>query len=687
MSILDSLFQRRGNARELKNYDPYVEQINAYEPALEQLSDADLKTRSETLLHKVRSETPERQSAVLEEILPEAFALVREASKRTLGQRHFDVQLKGGMVIHRGKIVEMKTGEGKTLVATLPSYLNGLTGRGVHIVTVNDYLARRDAVWMGQIHHALGLTIGCITQEEAYVYDPSFIKKSDGNTEGEADQERDETGSFRVVHEYLRPVPRSQAYAADITYGTNNIFGFDYLRDNLAHSREQLVQRDYYFAIIDEIDSILIDEARTPLIISSADEESSELYLKFSHIAPQLTEGVDYNVDEKQRAVSLSDKGIDAAERLIGVKNLYSGAHIDLVYHLEQALRAKVLFHKDKDYIVKDDKVVIVDEFTGRLMPDRRYSEGLHQALEAKEGVKIKEESRTLATITFQNLFRKYPKLSGMTGTAATSREEFGSVYGLDVIELPTHRPMVRIDNPDFVYTTETGKYRAIINEVRARHEKGQPVLIGTVSIEKNELLATLLKEDGIPHEVLNAKNHEREAQIIAQAGHKGSVTVATNMAGRGVDIKLGGNPCTDEEANEIRALGGLFVLGTERHEARRIDNQLRGRSGRQGDQGETRFFVSLQDSLMRVFASDMLKGLMGRFGIQEDEAIENSMVTRSLESAQTKIEGFNFDSRKHVLEYDNVLDKQRRAIYERRRKVLVGRNEAIAQVLGELAG
>jgi len=592
--------------------------------------------------------------------------------------RHFDVQLVGALVLNNRGIAEMKTGEGKTLVATLPAYLNALWNKGVHIVTVNDYLARRDAVWMGQIYSALGLSVGVINHDSSYRYDPAH---------SEADAKRDAEGSFRVVYEFLRPSTRREAYEADVTYGTNSEFGFDYLRDNIAYSQNELRQRGHHFAIVDEIDSILIDEARTPLIISAPAGDSGDLYRTFTKIASQLKPEEDYTVDEKRKAIQLTDDGITKSEKLLGIENIYTEGGIKYVHHLETAVRAKALFTRDKEYVVRGGEVVIVDEFTGRMQPGRRWSEGLHQAIESKEGVAVQKESRTFASITYQNYFRLYDKLAGMTGTAKTSSEEFYKVYGLEVIEVPTNRPVVRKDHNDLIFQTEQGKFSALARHVKELHQRGQPVLIGTVSIEKNELLSNFLRREGVPHEMLNAKNHEREGEIVAGAGEKGRVTVATNMAGRGVDIKLGGTTATPAQMQAVRALGGLYVLGTERHEARRIDNQLRGRSGRQGDPGETQFFVSLEDSLMRIFAPDSIKGLMGRFGIPEDEPIQNSMVSRALESAQTKIEGFNFDSRKHVLEFDNVLDKQRRAVYTRRRTMLVGKPEAVASVLQELAG
>jgi len=570
------------------------------------------------------------------------------------------------MVLHEGKIAEMRTGEGKTMVGTLPVYLNALTGRGVHVVTVNDYLARRDATWMGQIYNFLGLSIGVINdQNQSFVYDP---------THQELDEERDEEGSFKVIKQFLRPVSRKESYAADITYGTNSQFGFDYLRDNLVNDKEDIVQRDHYFAVVDEVDSILIDESRTPLIISSAIADSESLYKTVRDVAAKMEVEKDFTVDEKLKAITLTDDGITKAEKLLGITDMYTEKGIKYAHYLETAVRARALFTKDKDYVVKDGEVIIVDTFTGRMQPGRRWSEGLHQAIEAKEGVKVEQETRAVASITYQNYFKLYEKLSGMTGTAKTSEEEFMKVYGLGVISVPTHRPVQRIDHNDLIFQTENGKFEAIAQKVKALNAKGQPVLIGTVSIEKNELLAAYLKRAGIPHQVLNAKNHENEGSVIAQAGRKGSVVIATNLAGRGVDIILGGTPSTPEEQQEVKDLGGLFVIGTERHEARRIDNQLRGRSGRQGDPGETQFYVSLEDELMRVFGTnDRLKSMMSRFGMPEDQPIENGFVSRALESAQEKIEGFHFDARKHTLEYDTVLSFQRTIIYGRRRAMVMG--------------
>jgi preprotein translocase subunit SecA len=663
----------------LKKYEHIAPKVNAFEPAISALSDADLKAKTAEFKKKLSAASSEaEEKAILDEILPEAFAVVREASKRVLGQRHFDVQLTGGAILHNHSIAEMRTGEGKTLVATLPAYLNALTGRGVHVVTVNDYLSRRDGAWMGIIYDFLGLTLGVVNHEASYLYDPKH--QEDRKAENEL-------GSFKVVHEFLRPVTRRESYAADITYGTNNEFGFDYLRDNLEYDAAKMRQREFNFAIVDEVDSILIDEARTPLIISAPTVDSENLYAIFANMVAGFKADEDYIVEEKHKSIALTPVGIEKAEKKLGVENIYTDKGIKYVHHLETAVRAKALYQLDRDYVVKDGEVIIVDTFTGRLQPGRRWSEGLHQAIEAKEGVAIQKESRTFASITFQNYFRLYRKLSGMTGTAVTSSEEFYKVYGLDTVIVPTNRIVKRIDNNDLIFRTEKGKFKAVARKIKELHEKGQPVLVGTVSIEKNELLSTFLKKEGIPHAMLNAKPEyaEKEGEIVAQAGKKGAVTIATNMAGRGVDIKLGGNPSAEDVQKQIKEIGGLFVLGTERHEARRIDNQLRGRSGRQGDPGATQFFVSLEDSLMRVFAGDRVKSLMGRLGVAEDEPIENRLITRSLENAQKKIEGFNFDSRKHVLEYDDVLNHQRKTVYSRRRKILTGSVDEVAAKLDEV--
>ena len=624
------------NENEIRRMEEYVERINALEPALKSLSDASLAAK--TVEFRQRLENGE----TLELLLPEAFAVVREASLRTTGMRHFDVQLLGGVTLHEGKIAEMKTGEGKTLVATLPVYLNALEGKGVHLVTVNDYLAKRDSEWMGQIYRFLGLSVGLIAHG-------------------------------------LDFADRKAAYAADITYGTNNEFGFDYLRDNMVIYAEQMVQRPLHYAIVDEVDSILIDEARTPLIISGPGEKSTDLYYVLAKVVPKLREGEDFTIDEKLHTVAPTEAGIAKAERALNVKNLYENENMELSHHFNQALRAHALMHRDKDYVVKDGEVIIVDEFTGRLMFGRRYSDGLHQAIEAKEGVKIERESQTLATITFQNYFRMYKKLAGMTGTAKTEEQEFRKIYALDVVVIPTHRSMVRTDFPDVIYKTKRAKYKAAVNEIAELNAKGQPVLVGTTSIAQSEALSDMLKRQGVPHNVLNAKFHEMEAQIISQAGQPNAVTIATNMAGRGTDIVLG---------EGVPALGGLHIIGTERHESRRIDNQLRGRSGRQGDPGSYRFYLSLEDDLMRLFGADNIASLMDKLGMEEDEPIEHSLISRSIEQAQKKVEAQHFNTRKHVLEYDDVMNQQREVIYGQRRQILHGENlrENIFFMIGKLA-
>ncbi len=656
MSLITSIFgdpSRRATAALM----PIVKQINAHEATMQPLDDEGLRAKTTEFRERLQN------GEALEHLLPEAFAAAREAARRTLGQRHFDVQLIGGMVLHQGKIAEMRTGEGKTLTATLPVYLNALTGRGVHVVTVNDYLSARDTAWMGQVYYALGMSIGCIQHESAFVYDPEFRP---------APQEEAKTASFKVAHDFLRPVPRREAYHADITYGTNNEFGFDYLRDHMAYREMDLVQRELHYAIVDEVDSILIDEARTPLIISAPAEESTDQYYRFAEMVRLMQEGVDFNVDLKMRAATFTEVGQDRVRAAIGF-DAWEQSDFRTVHHLEQALRAHALFKLDKDYVVREGEVVIVDEFTGRLMFGRRYSEGLHQAIEAKEGVQI----QTLATITFQNYFRMFAKLAGMTGTAATEAEEFSKIYKLDVVQVPTHRPMVRTDLGDRVYKNENGKLKAVVAEIKERSERGQPVLVGTVSIAKNERLGEMLTREGVPHTVLNAKNHEREGEIIAQAGRRGGVTIATNMAGRGVDIILGGNPPDQEIAEEVKSLGGLHVIGTERHESRRIDNQLRGRAGRQGDLGSSQFYISLEDDLMKIFAPERVKYIMEKLGLPDEVPIENKMVSRSIESAQKKVEGHNFDIRKHLLEYDDVLNKHREVIYKKRREILLADEEA----------
>ncbi|BBO80564.1 protein translocase subunit SecA [Desulfosarcina ovata subsp. sediminis] len=609
------------NERELKKLQPIVAAINALEPDMQSLSDDGLKGQTAKLKQRLTG------GETLDDILPEAFATVREASVRALGMRHYDVQLIGGMVLHSGKIAEMKTGEGKTLVATLPAYLNALTERGVHVITVNDYLARRDTEWMGKLYTFLGLTVG-------------------------------------TIQHGLDDRQRKESYGADITYGTNNEFGFDYLRDNMKFDSQSLVQRDLHFAIVDEVDSILVDEARTPLIISGPAEKSTQLYYQVNGIIPKLKTEVDYKIDEKARSATLTEEGVAHAETLLSVENLYDPGNIELLHHTNQALKAHTLFKRDVDYIVKDGEVIIVDEFTGRLMPGRRYSEGLHQALEAKENVKIENENQTLATITFQNYFRMYDKLSGMTGTADTEAAEFKKIYNLSVMVIPTNKPMVRKDFPDVIYKTRREKFNAAIEEITELHKKGQPVLVGTVSIDISEQLAKQLKKHGVPHEVLNAKNHEKEAEIISMAGQKGAVTISTNMAGRGTDIVLG---------EGVTELGGLHILGTERHESRRIDNQLRGRSGRQGDPGSSRFYLALEDDLLRIFGGERITGIMERLGMEEGEPIEHNLISRAIENAQSKVEGHNFDIRKHLLEYDDVMNQQREVIYKQRRDLLTG--------------
>ncbi len=627
-------------AKTVKRLRKKVKLVNERADKYTKLSDKELREQTELLKKRLKKES-------LDAILPDAFAVVREAATRVLGQRHFDVQLIGGMVLHEGNVAEMKTGEGKTLVATLPVYLNALTEKGVHVVTVNDYLAQRDAGWMGQIYDFLGMSTGVILGDHSYVFDRKFIN---------ADHEDE-----RLKH--LKPASRQEAYAADITYGTNNEYGFDYLRDNMVREVDQLRQRELHFAIVDEVDSILIDEARTPLIISAPSVTSGNAYAQFAKVTRQLVKGKHYETDEKRKTVILTDAGVEKVQKILGLDNLYGSGNIRTIYHLQQALRAQGLFTRDKDYVVTSEgEVVIVDEFTGRLLAGRRYNEGLHQAIEAKEGVEVQQESMTLATISFQNYFRLYEKLSGMTGTAMTEAEEFHQIYKLDVVEVPSNRKVARIDRTDRIYRTEKAKFKAIVREVKRLHTKGQPVLIGTVSIEKNEALGHMLDKAGVPHQVLNAKNNEREAKIVALAGEKGAVTLATNIAGRGTDIVLG---------EGIKELGGLFVLGSERHESRRIDNQLRGRSGRQGDPGVTQFFVSTEDDLMRIFGGDRINNIMSKLNVDDETPIENRMISRSLEGAQKKVEGYHFDQRKSVVQYDDVMNRHRKAIYAMRKEVL----------------
>jgi len=626
-------------AKTIKRLRKRVAEVNKLAPKYEKMSKADLAKQTDVLRNRLKKES-------LDAILPDAFAVVREASSRVLGMRHFDVQLIGGMVLHEGNVAEMKTGEGKTLVATAPVYLNALSGKGVHVVTVNDYLAQRDAGWMAQVYHFLGLSTAVILADHSFIYDPKYLN-----------EEHDDP---RMQH--LKPCSRQDAYAADITYGTNNEFGFDYLRDNMVREVDQLRQRDLNFAIVDEVDSILIDEARTPLIISAPSVTPGNAYAQFARTVRQL-KPEDYEVDEKRKTVILTDSGVDRIEKILGIDNIYDSNNIRTIYHLDQALRAQTLFHRDKDYVVTNDgEVVIVDEHTGRLLPGRRYNEGLHQAIEAKEGVEVQQESMTLATISFQNLFRLYDKLGGMTGTAMTESEEFHQIYKLDVVEIPPNRPIAREDRTDKIYRSEAAKFKAIVAQVKELQEKGQPVLIGTASIEKNEKLGGLLKKAGIPHQVLNAKNNEREAKIVAAAGEKGAVTLATNIAGRGTDIVLG---------DGVKELGGLFVLGSERHESRRIDNQLRGRAGRQGDPGVTQFYVSTEDDLMRIFGGERISALMSRLKVDDDTPIQNRMISKSLENAQKKVEGFHFDMRKNVVQYDDVMNRHRRATYAMRKEIL----------------
>ena len=609
--------------RELKRLETTVQAINDLEPEMQALTDSELRGKTDYFYQQLND------GATLDDILPEAFAVVREAGRRVLNMRHFDVQLLGGIILHQGRIAEMKTGEGKTLVATLPVYLNALTKQGVHVVTVNDYLARRDAEWMGQIYEFLGLSVG-------------------------------------VVVNGLSFAERKTAYSADITYGTNNEFGFDYLRDNMVVSPEQMVQRPLHYAIVDEGDSILIDEARTPLIISGAAEDSARHYMRFAQIVPQLRPERDYNVDEKARTIAITEEGVARVEKILGIDNLFDDVHFELNHYLNQALKAKEFFVRDRDYVVKDGEVIIVDEFTGRLMPGRRYSDGLHQSIEAKEGVSVLKESQTLASITYQNYFRMYEKLAGMTGTAKTEEEEFRKIYGLDVVVIPTNKPMIRKDLPDAVYKTAKGKERAIIRDIVERHSKGQPVLVGTISIESSEKYSAMLKREGIPHQVLNAKYHDKEAEIVKYAGQKGMVTIATNMAGRGTDIVLG---------EGVVELGGLHIIGTERHESRRIDNQLRGRAGRQGDPGSSQFYVSMEDDIMRLFGSERIMGIMDRLGWEEDQVIDHPQISKGIENAQKRVESRHFEIRKQVLEYDDVMNQQREVIYGQRRGVLLDEN------------
>jgi preprotein translocase subunit SecA len=676
LSFLSKLLD--SNTKEINRFKPVVEEINALEGKFKKLKDKDFAVKTKEFRERVR------RGETLESILPEAFALSREASFRALGLRHFDVQLMAAMSLAQGKIAEQKTGEGKTLSAVPALYLHSLTGKGVHLVTVNDYLARRDAGWMGPIFNLLGVSVSSIISEQSFIFDPSSSDES--------------ADDFRLRH--LRPVSRKEAYQADVVYGINSEFGFDYLRDNMAPDLDSVSQRGYYFAIVDEVDSVLIDEARTPHIISAPDEAPSQRYYEYAKVVDKLTSDFDYKIDEKLRTAHLTDHGISKIEKLYGIADIYE-KDFDTVYHLEAALKARALFHKEKDYIVKDGQVILVDEFTGRLMIGRRLSEGIHQAIEAKEGVAIQRESKTLATVSLQNYFRMYERLAGMTGTAVTEAEEFRKIYNLDVVVIPTHVVVTRHDFPDAVYKSSRAKFTAVVAEIDRAHKLGQPILVGTTSIEKNEIISQLLKRRGIKHEVLNAKNHLREAQIIADAGKKGAVTIATNMAGRGVDIVLGGDmpkhkdgrPKTETPEgkawekihNEVLELGGLYVIGTERHESRRIDNQLRGRSGRQGDPGNSRFFVALDDDIMRLFGGDRIASIMTRFNMPEDVPLEHALVSKSIENAQVKVEGFNFDTRKHLVEYDDVLNKQREIIYKLRRSILEKSDDKEASLKEEL--
>ncbi|OQX50627.1 preprotein translocase subunit SecA [candidate division CPR3 bacterium 4484_211] len=674
LKILSRLFN--SNEKQIAKLSPWVQQINSLEKSTQSLSNEALKRKTDEFKNLLA------QGKTLEEILPQAFAVVREAAKRTVGLRPYDVQLMAGIVLHQGKIAEQKTGEGKTLSAVMPLYLNALTGKGAHLVTVNDYLARRDTEWMGPVYSLLGLSVGCLNHEKSFLYQaPELNSKSPASPAGGRPPVSTQKESLLGKGQFLREVSRREAYAADITYGTNNEFGFDYLRDNMVSSLDQMVQvcpRNeigiHHYAIVDEVDFLLIDQARTPLIISAPQQKSNDLYIKFAKLVPQLLPEY-YEVDEKRKTVTLTELGVAKIEKMLQVDNLY--ADFSLAHHLEQAIKAYKLFQRDRDYIVKDGRVIIVDEFTGRLMPGRRYSEGLHQAIEAKEGVPIQKESKTLATISFQNYFRMYQKLAGMTGTAVTEAEEFSKIYQLPVVAIPTNKPVVRVDLPDQIYKHQRAKYSAVLKEIEEKHQKGQPVLVGTTSVEKNELVSKLLKRRHIPHKILNAKNHQKEAEIIAQAGQRGAVTVATNLAGRGTDIKLG---------EGVKELGGLHVIGTERHEARRIDNQLRGRAGRQGDPGSSRFFVALDDDLMRVFGGDRIAKMMERFNFPEDLPIEHPLITKSLETAQKKVESYNFDIRKHLVEYDDVINKQREIIYRLRRKILE-KKSLKETILKKLAG
>ncbi|OGK64397.1 preprotein translocase subunit SecA [Candidatus Roizmanbacteria bacterium RIFOXYA1_FULL_41_12] len=669
------------NASAIKRLKAVVDQINAQEERAKKLEDQDFPKETAKLQKQLKNDP--RQ---LDEVLPWAFALVREAARRVLGERHYDVQLMAGVILHQGKIAEQKTGEGKTLSATAPLYLNALLGKGAHLVTVNDYLARRDAGWMGMVFDFLGLTTAAMISEKSYLYDKNYLDK--------------QVTDWRLQH--LKEITRKEAYQADVTYGINSEFGFDYLRDNMNMSRAEMVQRGFYYAIVDEVDSVLIDEARTPHIISAPYGESIDQYYKYAQVVSRLMAESDYTIDEKMRTVNLTEHGIEKIEKILGVKNVYESDY-DSLFHIEAALKARTLFKLNRDYIIRNNEIVIVDEFTGRLLEGRRFSEGIHQAIEAKENVAIKQESKTLATVSLQNYFRMYDKLAGMTGTAATEAEEFHKIYKLEVVIVPTNQPIVRQDQPDFIYKTVRGKFTAMVEEIMAANRQGRPILVGTTDIDKNEMLSSLLKKKGVKHEILNAKNHEREAAIISNAGRKNAVTIATNMAGRGVDIVLGGNPPNryqtgvsasqyqkqkqqwQKDHDEVVRLGGLYVMGTERHEARRIDNQLRGRAGRQGDPGQTRFFISLEDDMLRIFGGEQIGKLMTFFNFPENQPIEHAMVSKAIEQAQVKVEGFNFDTRKHLLEFDDVLNKQREIVYSQRTRIMEiaeDKNESLSDFL-----
>lgn len=679
MSFLSKLF---GDANQnlINSVKPVIEKINSLEPDFEKLTDGQIKAKTDEFRERLK------KGETLDDILPEAFAVVREASKRTLDKRHFDCQLMSGIFLHRGYTVEMKTGEGKTLTATLPVYLNAIEGKGVHLVTVNDYLASLHTAWMGQIYHFLGLSTSCLNNQKTFLYDPEYKKHS-----VEEEHDRDELGGFLVAADFLKPCTKKEAYAADITYGTNNEFGFDYLRNNMSYSTREELRQEFNYAIVDEVDSVLIDEARTPLIISGVLPEEPEGYYKFAQLVSQLSKGKDYELVEKSKATTFTEQGEDKIVKILG-NDPWQDADFKTVHRIENALKAKEYYIKDKEYVVQQGEIIIVDEFTGRLMPGRRWSQGLHQAIEAKEhvfgdaSVSVRPESVTLATVTFQNLFKKYNKLSGMTGTGMSSAEEFDEVYKMDTVAVPTNKPVIRKDKSDKIFKNEQGKFKAVVKDIKERYKKGQPVLVGTRSIDKSEKLGKFLTMEGINHQILNAKKHEQEGQIIAQAGKPGQVTIATNMAGRGIDIILGGNPAKEGDADKVKQAGGLYVIGTERHDSRRIDDQLRGRSGRQGDPGESCFYVSLEDDLMRIFGGVRIQEFMTSFDIPEDEAIESGLVTKSIESAQAQVEGSNFDARKYLLEYDNVMNAHREKIYTMRKNILHSTDDELKKILIDIS-